>query len=439
VVAWFDELAEFLRIPSISADPAHAADVQRAGEWVCDLLRDAGGQASLVDHHGQPLAVGEVPASSDSVNAPTVLCYGHFDVQPPDPLDLWESPPFEPEIRGEHIYARGVADDKGQLYMLLAAARGLAQGGRLPVNLRFACDGEEETGGDSIIDFLAADGGSVQAAVIFDSGMVRRGLPAFDVATRGMAYLHVRLRTGARDLHSGMYGGAALNAIHALHRTLTAVLPRDGRLPDPLREGIAPPSQEELAAWQELPGGADELAQQGARPADAAAAEEFYRRTFAEPALDLNGVRSGSPDLVKTVIPVEAVANLSIRLAPGQQVEAIAQATERLLREAAPTGTELEVELRSSAAPGIVPPQAKALQLGLEAFEQAIGVRPLLIRNGGTLPIVSALGEKGIPTVITGFALPDANIHSPNERMLVEYVSLGITTARALFERFASL
>jgi acetylornithine deacetylase/succinyl-diaminopimelate desuccinylase-like protein len=254
-----------------------------------------------------------------------------------------------------------------------------------------------------------------------------------------MAYLHVRLRTGARDLHSGMYGGAALNAIHALHRTLTAVLPRDGRLPDPLREGIAPPSQEELAAWQELPGGADELAQQGARPADAAAAEEFYRRTFAEPALDLNGVRSGSPDLVKTVIPVEAVANLSIRLAPGQQVEAIAQATERLLREAAPTGTELEVELRSSAAPGIVPPQAKALQLGLEAFEQAIGVRPLLIRNGGTLPIVSALGEKGIPTVITGFALPDANIHSPNERMLVEYVSLGITTARALFERFASL
>jgi acetylornithine deacetylase/succinyl-diaminopimelate desuccinylase-like protein len=210
-------------------------------------------------------------------------------------------------------------------------------------------------------------------------------------------------------------------------------------VPEPLRQGVTPPTEDELASWRELPSGAHELAEMGAQPSDPRGAEEFYLRTFAEPALDINGVRSGSAELVKTVIPVEAVANLSIRLAPGQQVEPIVQAAERLLREAAPAGTELEVELRSSAAPGMVSPEAKAVRLGLDAFEQTMGVRPLLIRNGGTLPIVPALGEKGIPTIISGFTLPDANIHSPNERMLVEYVSLGIVTAGALFERFASL
>jgi acetylornithine deacetylase/succinyl-diaminopimelate desuccinylase-like protein len=152
---WFDELAGFLRIPSVSADPARQADVMRAGEWVCQFIRAAGGECELVDWSGQPLAIGEIRASSEPHTAPTVLCYGHFDVQPPDPLELWESPPFEPEIRGDHLYGRGVADDKGQLYLLLAGTRQLAQAGELPVNVRFACDGEEETGGHSIVEFLA--------------------------------------------------------------------------------------------------------------------------------------------------------------------------------------------------------------------------------------------------------------------------------------------
>src|SRR6201985_3367821 len=176
--SWFDELAEFLRIPSLSADPERAGDVARAGEWVCDVIRRAGGESELVDWEGQPLAIGEVRASRDAERAPTVLCYRHFDTQPPDPLELWESPPFEPEIRGEDIYGRGIADDKGQLYMLLSAARELAEAGELPVNVRFACDGEEETGGHSILDFLAADRRAADAAVIFDSGMIQRGLPA---------------------------------------------------------------------------------------------------------------------------------------------------------------------------------------------------------------------------------------------------------------------
>ena len=437
--AWFDELAEFLRIQSVSADPARADDVKRAGNWVCELIRGAGGECELVDWHGAPLAVGEVRASRDAEHAPTVLCYGHFDVQPADPLELWESPPFEPEIRDEYLYGRGVADDKGQLYLLLSAARELAQAGELPVNVRFACDGEEETGGHSIVEFLEADERGGDAAVIFDSGMIARDRPAFDIATRGMAYLHVTLRTGERDLHSGLFGGGALNAAHALIHTLGAVVAVDGRLAEPLRQGIAPPSEEELASWRELPAGGGELADQGARPADARAAEEFYLRTFAEPALDVNGIDTGSPHLEKTVLPVHAVANVSIRLAPGQQVELIADALRRLLHEAAPAGAELDVELLSTARPGIVPPDAKAIKLGLGAFERAIGVRPLLIRSGGSLPIVAALADKGIPTVITGFSLPSANLHSPNERLLAEYVPRGIGAARALFEEFGAL
>lgn len=436
---WFQELAELLRIPSMSADPAHAGDVRRAGEWVCDFVRGAGGACELVDWHGQPLAVGEIRASRAPHEAPTVLCYGHFDVQPPDPLELWDSDPFVPEIRGEYLYGRGVADDKGQLYLLLCAARELAQAGELPVNVRFMCDGEEETGGDSILEFLGSDERGADAAVIFDSEMIDRGLPAFNIATRGVAYFHLTLRTGTRDLHSGIFGGAALNAAHALIETLAAVTARDGLLADPLRAGLALPSDEELASWRALPPGEHELAQQGARPADARAADEFYVRTFAEPALDVNGIESGSPRIQKTVLPVEAIANVSIRLAPGQEVPEITAAFERLLRDSAPAGADLELELLSAARPGLVAADSRAIQLGLSAFERALGVRPALIRSGGTLPIVPALSDKGIPSIITGFSLPDANIHSPNERLLVDYVPLGIAAARALLLEFASL
>jgi acetylornithine deacetylase/succinyl-diaminopimelate desuccinylase-like protein len=436
---WFDELAELLRIPSISADDAHAADVVRAGEWVRDFIRAAGGEAEVVDWHGQPLAIGELRASRSPDSAPTVLCYGHFDVQPPDPLELWESPPFEPEIRGEYLYGRGTVDDKGQLYLLLAAARELARAGELPVNVRFCCDGEEETGGHSIVEFVEQDERGADAAIIFDSGMIRRGVPSFDVATRGMAYFHVTVRTGERDLHSGMYGGAALNAAHAMMRVLQAVVTPDGTLVEPLRRGIVPPTEEELAGWRELPAGEEELSDQGARPKDTDAARDFYVRTFAEPAVDVNGIFTGEPRLQKTVLPVEAIANVSIRLAPGQTVEEIAPELERLLRGAAPAGAEVEVELWSSSPPGLVPPDAKAVQLGLDAFERVVGRRPALIRSGGTIPIVAALADRGIPAIVTGFGLPDSQLHSPNERLLAEYVPLGIRAARELYLAFAAL
>jgi acetylornithine deacetylase/succinyl-diaminopimelate desuccinylase-like protein len=437
--AWLAELSEFVRIPSVSADAERADDVRQAGEWVCDFIRRAGGEAELRDWEGHPLALGEIRASNGSVDAPTVICYGHFDVQPPAPLDLWESDPFEANVRDGRVYARGIADDKGQLYMQLKAAEELRARDALPVNLRICCDGEEETGGHSIVDFLAADERGADACVIFDAGMLKRGVPLFNVATRGLVYFHVRVRTGARDLHSGLFGGAALNALHALVQTLDAVLADQGRLPEPLRAGITPPTEEELAAWAELTPGAEELAEQGARPMDARAEEEFYLRTFAEPSLDVNGIEGGSPQLQKTVLPVEAHANLSIRLAPGQDPDGIAAEAERLMREAAPEGAELELIRLSSAPPGLVDPESPVVQLGLDAFERVVGRRPLLVRSGGTLPIVPALADKGIPTIVTGFALPDSNIHSPNENLLADYLPLGVSAAAELYKEFGKL
>src|SRR5262245_54076268 len=197
------ELAELIAIPSVSADASHAADVVAAAEWVAGRVRRAGGEAAVVDWNGRPLAIGEVRASKDADNAPTVLCYGHFDVQPEDPLDLWESPPFELHERDGWLFARGIADDKGQLFMLLKAAELLAAAGELPVNVRVACDGEEEIGGQSIVEWIVADERGADAAVVFDGGMVKRDVPAFNIGVRGMIYLHVKVRTGERDLHSG--------------------------------------------------------------------------------------------------------------------------------------------------------------------------------------------------------------------------------------------
>jgi acetylornithine deacetylase/succinyl-diaminopimelate desuccinylase-like protein len=438
--AWLAEVSEWLRIPSVSADPAHRDDVRAAGEWLCSFVRAAGGDCDLVDHGERPLAVGELRASTDADRAPTVLVYGHFDVQPPAPLELWDSEPFEPTIRDEWLYARGVADDKGQLYLLLKAAALLAADGALPVNVRIACDGEEEVGGHSIVDWIGDDERGADAAVIFDAHMPRRGQPAFYVATRGVCYFHIRVRTGERDLHSGSFGGAALSATHALLRTLAGVLAGpDGRLPEALRKGIVPPTERELADWSSQQPGAEVLSAQGARPMDPAAAEEFYLRTWAEPSVDVNGIEGGSPQLQKTVIPVGAEANLSIRLAAGQQVEEIVPEVERLLRGSAPAGADVEVDLWSSGRPGVIPPDSDVIRLGQDAFERALGVRPLLLRSGGTLPIVPALADKGIPTIVTGFDLPEGNLHSPNERLLVEHVPLGVAAAQELFRSLARL
>lgn len=433
------ELAEFIAIPSVSADPEHREDVKRAGEWVCEFIRSSGGTAELTPWGEKELALGEIRASADPENAPTVLCYGHFDVQPPAPLDRWESEPFELTIRDEWAYGRGITDDKGQVWIMLCAARQLAAAGALPVNLRFACDGEEEIGGHTIVDYLAVDERGADAAIIFDGGMLRTDVPVFDLATRGLIAFDVTVRTGERDLHSGMYGGAALNAIHVLMGCFEAVLAGpDGRLPEPLRQGIVAPTAAELAAWAALPPGADEMRNQGARPLDARAEEEFYLRTWAEPSADVNGILGGKPGLRNTTLSVQASGEFTIRLAPGQDVDTIGAAAERLVCAAAPAGAEVDVRW-SGAPPGLVRPDAPAIRLGLEAFERALGVRPLLVRTGGTLPIMPALADKGIATILTGFGLPESNVHSPNERFLVRYFDQGIATAAELYTALGQL
>jgi acetylornithine deacetylase/succinyl-diaminopimelate desuccinylase-like protein len=435
-----DQLAELIAIPSVSADPAHAGDVVAAADWVADRIRTAGGTADVVPWNGgRPLVIGEVPASERADSAPTVLCYAHFDVQPPDPLDLWDSPPYELTERDGWLYARGVADDKAHLFLLVEAARQLAEAGELPVNLRFALDSEEEVGGQSVGQWVDADERGADAAIVLDGDMYDRGVPTFYTALRGLAYFHVTVRTGERDLHSGVYGGAALNAMHALMQSLSAVLPRDGRLPEPLRAGIAAPTEDELASWAALKPGSALLDLAGARPMDAKAAEELYIRTWAEPSVDVHGLAGGSPDLVKTVLPVEARANVSIRLAPGQSVEEIAATFEQLLRDAAPAGAELSVELHSHGEAARVSPEAPALGLAREAFESVLGNEAMLVRVGGSIPVAERIVARGIPAIVTGLATQDANAHSPNEKFPAEYLIRGVEVIRETYLRLGAL
>jgi acetylornithine deacetylase/succinyl-diaminopimelate desuccinylase-like protein len=438
--AWRSELAEFIRIPSVSADPSHREHVKQAGEWVCDFIRSkCGGTAELTPFGEKELALGEIPASNGAKEAPTVLVYGHFDVQPPAPLDLWESDPFELTIRDDWAYARGITDDKGQVWILLKAAQRLVEQNALPVNLRFACDGEEEIGGTTIVDWIRSDDVRADAGVIFDGGMLRVDVPMFSLSTRGLIAFDVKVTTGDRDLHSGMYGGAALNAIHVLMSALSAVTAGpNGLLPESLRQGIVPPTAQELENWKALPPGAEELALQGARPLDPNAAEQFNIRTMAEPSADVNGIIGGKPGVRNTTLSVQAAGEITVRLAPGQDVNTIGHAVEKLMRDAAPDGADLDIKWAGVPA-GLVRPDAPAVQLGADAFEQVLGVRPLLVRSGGTLPIVPALAEAGIPTVLTGFGLPESNVHSPNEKFLVRYFAQGIDTAAAVFTKFGEL
>ncbi|MEP7334725.1 MAG: M20/M25/M40 family metallo-hydrolase [Actinomycetota bacterium] len=438
--AHLEELYDLLRIPSVSADPNHAADVRRAGEWVRDLVRSAkGGKAELVETDAQPMVIGEIPASTDFGNAPNVLVYGHFDVQPPAPVDLWDSDPFEPTIKDDWLYARGVADDKGQLYSILRAAVDLADEGALPVNIRVASDGEEEIGGTSIVDWVNADERGADVCVIFDGGMERRDVPQFCTGTRGLVAFDLVVKTGARDLHSGMYGNAALNAIHALMQALGGIMPRDGRLPEPLRQGIIPASPEEEESWNAIPSGAEMLGEAGASPYDERAADEFWLRTTAESSVDVNGILGGKPGLKNTTTVTSAQANFTVRLAPGQDVETIRKAVEQLVREAAPEGAEIDLRYDKGTPASVVDPQSAAIQLGMKAFEKVFGREPLLVRGGGTLPIMAAVTERGMPVVLTGVALPESSVHSPNEKLPVEYLTKAYDAARELYLAFADL
>jgi acetylornithine deacetylase/succinyl-diaminopimelate desuccinylase-like protein len=423
------ELGELLRIESVSSDGAHPAELRQAAEWIADLI----GGGEITEAHGNPVVDGTIEASR--AGAPTIIAYGHYDVQAPGPLDLWTSPPFEPEVRDGHLYARGACDDKGNFYALLRAALDLAAAGGLGVNVRVLADGEEEIGGHSVMHHLADVEGDFTAAVIFDGSMVDANRPAITTGLRGLAGAQVRLTTGTRELHSGIYGGVAANPVHDLHRVLAAVID----LPGGFSEGIAPVAQAERGGWSTLAPGAEELEHGGVTPSDAAAGAEFYERTWAQPSVTVHSVGSGDPTLHKTSIQTEARASLSVRLAPGQDAVAMSALLEKTLRDACPAHAELELEMWPPGEPAWMDPSHPALLVGFDAIERATGVRPLAIRSGGSIPVAAAFTARGIPTVLSGFGIDADNIHSPNERLEVRRFEWALRSAREIYQGLAAL
>ena len=430
------DLTEWLRIPSISTGGGNPQDIQRAAQWVIDRLHAAGGSGELVRvGEGNPLAVGELLASTPG--APTVLIYGHYDVQGPGPAELWHSPPFEPEIRGERLYARGACDDKGNFLPLLHVACAMARAGELPVNVRVLVEGEEELGGGVVTEWVRSDERGADAAIVFDSGMPDPHTPAITVGLRGMVMLELTVRTAERNLHSGIFGGSVLNALHALHHILAEVLPGpDGRLSEDLREGISAPSPAELQSWARLLPGDQVIAEGGGRPVHSGAGAEYYERNGADASLDVNEIAGGEP---RTIVPGQARATLSLRLAPGQDPQRMHDVLVGLLRAALPQGAELEFTHTTLSDPALFRPEEPALQLAAQALQRACGAEPVFMRSGGSIPIVAEMAARGYPVIVSGFALGEDQLHAPDESYSLHSLQWGEAAARELYIALAQL
>jgi acetylornithine deacetylase/succinyl-diaminopimelate desuccinylase-like protein len=430
-----DELIDWLRIPSVSTGGGDAPALARACDWVCERIEAAGGSTEqLALDGGHPMAIGELRAAGNG--APTVLAYGHYDVQDPGPLEAWTSPPFEPTVRDGRLYARGAADDKGNFLPLLHVACELARAGELPVNVRFLVEGEEEIGSPSVMKWLREAELEADCAIVFDSLMADEQTPAISVGARGLAQASVEVRTGARDLHSGLYGGAVLNAAHVLLAMFARVAPdAQGRVPEELRAGVVPISERERESWTRLTPGAEALRAVGAREVTTGAGDELYERIGARPALDVNLVSAGEP---RTVVPARARGYVSLRSAPGQSGAEMGVALERLLRSVVPDGADVEIDMKV-ADPALFDPEHPALRLGAEAIGRACGTPPALVRLGGTLPLLAVLAERGVTTIVSGFVLPDDAIHAPDESYRLASLELGERSARELYGALADL
>jgi acetylornithine deacetylase/succinyl-diaminopimelate desuccinylase-like protein len=430
-----EELDDWLRIPSVSTGEGEAAELERACDWVCERIAAAGGSAEAVRiDGGHPMAIGEL--RSKRADAPTVLSYGHYDVQAAGPLELWDSPPFEPTERDGRLYARGAADDKGNFLPLLHVACELARAGELPVNVRFLVEGEEEVSSKSVLERLRTGEDEADCAIVFDSLMVDEATPAITLGTRGLVAADIEVRTARRDLHSGLYGGAVLNAAHVLMGMLAAVAPdAEGRVRAELAAGVAPVAPAERESWDRLPPGGRAIADVGGVEVTAGAGDEYYERTGAATAVDVNMIEVGEP---RTIVPSVARGHVSVRIAPGQKAAEIGAQLERLVRDAAPAGAEVAIELELSE-PALFNAGDPAIQLAAGALERACGTAPALVRIGGTLPLLAVLAERGITSIVSGFALPDDAYHAPNESYRLESLRLGEATAGELYAALASL
>jgi acetylornithine deacetylase/succinyl-diaminopimelate desuccinylase-like protein len=427
-----EQLKDFLRIPSISTDPAHNGDVRRCAEFVATLLREAGlHNVELIEGQGHPLVYGEWLGAP---GRPTLLMYGHYDVQPPDPLDEWKSPPFEPEVRGDNIYARGAADDKGlTLVLIKAVERVLREDGSLPVNVKFLIEGEEETGGEHIERYVSSRAAKItaDAAIICDTEMFAPELPTICVGLRGIVYGELHARIGEQDLHSGMFGGAVANPIFAVAEILTALKDRDGHIRIPGFYGrVVPPSEAELRAWRSLPFSEETHCREEAKVFALTGEPEYsvLEREWARPTLEVHGIRGGfTGEGAKTVIPARAVAKVSLRLVADQRPDEVADQMARAVRAVTPKGVEAEFKPIHAAAPSLVNPDNDYVRRCARAMQEVFGRETVYTRSGGSIPIVGLFDKHlGIPSVMAGFGLPDDNLHAPNEKLYLPNLYRGI-------------
>ncbi len=429
-----DELKDFLRIPSISTAPEHAGDVRRAAEWVRDAIVRAGvASARLVEGRGNPLVYAEWMGAPGK---PTLLLYGHYDVQPPDPLDEWKSKPFEPEIRGEDIFARGAADDKGQVMILIKAVEAMMKrDGRLPVNVKFLIEGEEEVGGEHIEEYVKHHPSELKAdaAVICDTELFAPGLPTLCVGLRGIVYGELIVQGARADLHSGVYGGAAPNPLQAIAEILCALKDRDGHiLISGFYDRVRPPTAKEREAWGRLPFDVDQYREHemGATALVGEPEVPLFERLWARPTLEVHGIRGGfTGEGAKTVIPARAVAKISTRLVADQDPTEAVRQIQDAVKAVCPKGISAEFRVIHAAAPSLVDPDHPMIAKAAQALEAAFGKPTVYIRSGGSIPIVGVFDTYlGIPSVLMGFGLPDDNLHAPNEKFHLPNLFSGIET-----------
>lgn len=434
------ELNDFLAIPSISTLPEHAADCRRAAQWVMDQLHRLGCPVvRLEEGDGHPVIWAESPAIP---GAPTVLIYGHYDVQPPDPLEEWVTPPFQPTVRDGRLYARGAIDDKGQVFCQLKAYEAVLDADRRPpVNVRFLFEGEEECGGQMVFTFLRQhpELSRVDAILVADSGYYAEGWPSVDTALRGLCYMELRVRTLQRDLHSGTYGGVAPNAIETLCRMLCDLKAPDGRIRVPrLYPRVIPPSRAELEGWASLPFDEQEFLEKEvtAKALTGLRDRTVFERTWALPTFEIHGIRGGfTGEGAKTVIPAVATAKISMRLVPGLTTKHVARQLELACRRAAPDFAEWDLRFLHGGEPVQVDTTAPVFGVLDRAFEEVVGRGTVSIRSGGSIPIVTELARSGAPVLVTGIGLPDDGLHSPNEKLDLKQLWDGIQ----VFGRFLEL
>ena len=437
------ELFELLRIPSVSADPAHAGDIGQAGQWVADKLAEIGFSSEVIPTKGHPIVCAESPKVE---GAPTVLVYGHYDVQPADPLDLWDSPPFEPEIRDGHIYARGATDDKGQVLTHVFSARTwLETVGALPVNLKYLIEGEEEVGSEALSEFVAenADRLACDCIVVSDGSQFGPGQPAITYGLRGIACFEITVKGPERDLHSGSFGGSITNPAVALSRMLTALINDDGKVQVPgFYEDVVPLTDFEREQLAMLPFDEQQYFRQvGVSDSWGESGFSTLERRWARPTFDISGLTSGyQGEGAKTIIPSRASAKISFRLVPNQSPEAIGKALQTMLQELAPAGVIVEIEGMHGAPGLLVPLDSPYVTAASKALEQAFGRSPVMAREGGSIPVVATLhNELKADALLIGWGQDDDNPHSPNERFSVVDFHRGIRASAQLWKEIGAL